>query len=100
MTTQLKGLAERLCEGRLAMIHEGGYSEGYVPLCGHAVIARLAGSAIDVPDPQDAEIAAWGYQALQPHQRELIDGWRRGWAAYADLDAADGVVKAALKTLG
>ncbi|WP_136067808.1 class II histone deacetylase [Modicisalibacter radicis] len=98
LTAQLKGLAQRFCEGRLVMIHEGGYSEGYVPLCGHAVIARLAGSAIDVADPQDAEIAAWGYQALQPHQRELIDGWRRGWAAHADLDAADGVVADALKT--
>ena len=98
MTAQLKGLAEQLCEGRLVMIHEGGYSEGYVPLCGHAVIARLAGSAIDVPDPQDAEIAALVYQTLQPHQRELIDDWRRGWSAYADLDAADGVVADLLKT--
>lgn len=77
MTAQLKGLAEHCCKGRLVMIHEGGYSEGYVPLCGHAVIATLAESRITVPDPQNEEIAAWGYQDLQPFQRELIDDWVR-----------------------
>nr|WP_283101569.1 class II histone deacetylase [Halomonas populi] len=77
MTREVMALAQRLCDGRLVMVHEGGYSEGYVPLCGHAVIAALASSAIEVPDPQNEEIAAWGYQALQPHQRELIDGWAR-----------------------
>ncbi|MGM0703667.1 MAG: class II histone deacetylase [Pseudomonadota bacterium] len=76
MTRQVRALAERICQGRLVMIHEGGYSEGYAPLCGHAVVQALAGSAIEVPDPQNDEIAAWAYQALQPHQRELIDGWR------------------------
>lgn len=76
MTARVKALAERVCGGRLVMIHEGGYSEGYVPLCGHAVIQTLAGSRTAVPDPQNDEIAAWGYQSLQPHQRELIDGWR------------------------
>jgi hypothetical protein len=67
------------------MVHEGGYSEGYVPLCGHAVIGELAGSAVRVPDPQNDEIAAWPYQALQPHQRELIDGWRAAWGATGRL---------------
>ncbi|WP_445157299.1 class II histone deacetylase [Halomonas sp. E14] len=81
MTARVKALAERICQGRLVMVHEGGYSEGYVPLCGHAVIQTLAGSRITVPDPQNDEIAAWGYQALQPHQQALIDGWREHWQA-------------------
>ncbi|GGY01471.1 histone deacetylase [Litchfieldella qijiaojingensis] len=81
MTSQLKVLAQRCCDGRLVMIHEGGYSEGYVPLCGHAVIAALAGSDVGVPDPQNEEIAAWGYQELQPFQRVLIDGWVKKWGA-------------------
>ncbi len=85
MTRQLRALAERVCQGRLVMIHEGGYSEGYVPFCGHAVIQALAGSRIAVPDPQNNEIAAWAYQTLQPHQRELIDGWRYAWAAAGRL---------------
>lgn len=85
MTQHLKDLAERVCGGRLVLIHEGGYAEGYVPFCGHAVIQALAGSQTAVPDPQNEEIAAWAYQALQPYQRELIDGWHEGWAAAGRL---------------
>ena len=83
MTAQVKALAERLCDGRLVLVHEGGYSEGYAPLCGHAVIEALADSRIRVADPQNDEIAAWAYQALQPHQRELIDGWRNDFTRNA-----------------
>ncbi|WP_275288271.1 class II histone deacetylase [Halomonas elongata] len=81
MTRDLMGLAKRTCDGRLVMVHEGGYSEGYVPFCGHAVIQALSGSATSVPDPQNDEIAAWGYQALQPHQRGMIDDWCARWLA-------------------
>ncbi|MCE9661987.1 class II histone deacetylase [Halomonas sp. M5N1S17] len=85
MTQQVCALATRISENRLVMIHEGGYSEGYAPLCGHAVIQALAGSRISVSDPQNDEIAAWGYQSLQPHQRALIDSWREGWMKAAPL---------------
>ena len=50
--------AAELCGGRLVMVHEGGYSEVYVPFCGHAVIARMAGSAAGAPDPLAATLAA------------------------------------------
>lgn len=72
MTARLLDVADRLCQGRLVMVHEGGYSEGYVPLCGHAVIQTLAGSAIQSDDPMNDEIARWGQQALQPHQEALL----------------------------
>jgi acetoin utilization deacetylase AcuC-like enzyme len=36
----------RLCDGRLTLVHEGGYSEVHVPFCGHATIAALARSSI------------------------------------------------------
>ncbi|MEM7766336.1 MAG: class II histone deacetylase [Pseudomonadota bacterium] len=51
MTRQVMDLAGDICGGRLVMAHEGGYSEVYVPFCGHAVIAEMAGSAVDAPDP-------------------------------------------------
>ncbi len=51
MTARIKDLAARLCGGKLLLVHEGGYSEAYVPFCGHATIAELAGSATDAPDP-------------------------------------------------
>ncbi len=51
MTQRIKDTAERLCDGKLVLVHEGGYSEAYVPFCGHATIAALAGSQTDAPDP-------------------------------------------------
>jgi hypothetical protein len=37
---------------------EGGYSETYVPFCGHAVIEEMTGTAIRVPDPLTETVAA------------------------------------------
>jgi len=51
MTLRVKSLAERLCNGRLVLAHEGGYSEVYVPFCGHATLEALSGSSINAPDP-------------------------------------------------
>ncbi|MEO0380661.1 MAG: class II histone deacetylase [Pseudomonadota bacterium] len=51
MTLKIKTLAERLCNGKLVLAHEGGYSEVYVPFCGHATIEALSGSKITAPDP-------------------------------------------------
>jgi acetoin utilization deacetylase AcuC-like enzyme len=51
MTRGVLDLANEVADGRLAMVHEGGYSETYVPFCGHAVLAEMAGSDIDAPDP-------------------------------------------------
>ena len=54
MTDRMMGLAEDICEGRLMMAHEGGYSETYVPFCGHRVLERMSGTSIHVPDPFEA----------------------------------------------
>ena len=51
MTKRTMAAADRLCQGRLVLVHEGGYSEAYVPFCGHATIAALANSDIEAPDP-------------------------------------------------
>ena len=51
MTRALKDLAARLCDGNLVLVHEGGYSEFYVPFCGHATIAALAGVENAATDP-------------------------------------------------
>ena len=53
MTDRVIALADDVCDGRLMMTHEGGYSETYVPFCGHAVLERMSGSKIHVPDPFD-----------------------------------------------
>jgi acetoin utilization deacetylase AcuC-like enzyme len=51
MTRLLREAAEALCGGRLVLVHEGGYSEAYVPFCGHAVIEELSGRRTAVVDP-------------------------------------------------
>ncbi|MDF0596185.1 class II histone deacetylase [Psychromarinibacter halotolerans] len=51
MTRLLMSAADRMCDGRVLMVHEGGYSEAHVPFCGHAVLQEMSGSAIDAPDP-------------------------------------------------
>ena len=44
-------LADEMCGGRIAVVHEGGYSEAYVPFCGHALIETLSGHKTAVVDP-------------------------------------------------
>ncbi|MDT8854639.1 class II histone deacetylase [Paracoccaceae bacterium Fryx2] len=51
MTASMMEAAADLCAGRLVLVHEGGYSETYVPFCGHAVLEELSGSKTTAPDP-------------------------------------------------
>lgn len=51
MTEQVMEAADDLCDGRLVQVHEGGYSEVYVPFCGHGVLQQMSGSDIHAPDP-------------------------------------------------
>ncbi len=72
MTRQVMQAADDLCEGRLVLVHEGGYSEVYVPFCGHAVLEDLSGSAITAPDP-----LAQTLRLRQPGPAfdAFVDGW-------------------------
>ena len=72
MTRQVMDLAAEVCGGKLVMVHEGGYSETYVPFCGHAVLQEMSGSAITAPDPF-AEV----FPLRQPDARfdAFLDDW-------------------------
>ena len=72
MTSSIKAAAADLCDGRLVLVHEGGYSEVYVPFCGHATIKTLSGSKIDAPDP-----FASTFSTRQPSKRfqNFLDTW-------------------------
>ena len=50
MTRATINLAEELCDGRLAVIHEGGYSQSYAPVCGLAIIEELLGIDSGIAD--------------------------------------------------
>ncbi len=72
MTKQVMALADKVCAGKLLMVHEGGYSETYVPFCGHNVLQEMSGSTITAPDPF-AEV----FPLRQPDPRfdAFVDGW-------------------------
>ncbi len=59
MTGMMVEAADELCDGRLALIHEGGYSEAYVPFCGVAVMEELSGRKSDVVDPMVEFLKGW-----------------------------------------
>ncbi len=72
MTRQVMAVADRLCGGRLVLVHEGGYSEVYVPFCGHAVLEELSGAPVSAPDPLGATL-----EKRQPDAR--FDAFAKAW---------------------
>ena len=84
LTHAVKGLAAELCGGRLVVLHEGGYSQTYVPFCTLAVVEELAGVTDPYPDPAMArlgvartrrEVGLDGARALD----EVVAAQRRYW---------------------
>lgn len=73
ITRQCLALAQRHCNGRLLLCHEGGYSPTYVPFCGLAVMEELVGERSPVTDPLEAWYSRIGGQALQAHQASIIE---------------------------
>ncbi|HEU4976986.1 MAG TPA: class II histone deacetylase [Baekduia sp.] len=71
MTELLLDVAGTCCDGRLLLIHEGGYSEAYVPFCGVAVLEALLGIR-HVEDPFLPALVARPGQRLEPHQDEAV----------------------------
>jgi acetoin utilization deacetylase AcuC-like enzyme len=51
MAAAVAALADGVCAGRLVACHEGGYSEGYAPVCTWAVIEGLSGIRTPHDDP-------------------------------------------------
>jgi acetoin utilization deacetylase AcuC-like enzyme len=78
MTAQVMALAGDICDGKLVMVHEGGYSETYVPFCGHNVLQEMSGSKITAPDPF-AEV----FPLRQPDARfdVFVENWLAEMAA-------------------
>ena len=73
MTKMVKEAAETLCGGKLALVHEGGYSPTHVPFLGLAVVETLSGIQTGVVDPYAEAIAFHGGHTLLPHQAAAID---------------------------
>ena len=73
LTRILMEVADEVCNGRLVLSHEGGYSASNVPYCGLAVMEELSGTRTEINDPWLPIMESWGQQDLQPHQEAAID---------------------------
>ena len=58
-----KAIAD-VTNNRFVVVHEGGYSEMYVPFCGHAVLEQMSGTSILAGDPIQARV-----DGQQPNSR-------------------------------
>lgn len=72
MAKTLLGLASELCEDRLVMCHEGGYSTALVPFCAHAVLEEMSQGEHRIKDPYAAFLDGQGGHELYPHQAEVV----------------------------
>lgn len=71
-TSLVKAYADKHCDGKLLVVHEGGYSKEVVPFCGLAVLEEMTQIPSGVNDPFAPEVASLGEQDLQPHQDARI----------------------------
>lgn len=83
MTAALMAAAEELCDGRLVMVHEGGYSALYVPYCGLAVLETLSGESTGVVMPWDEDWERLPDQQITDRQAAVIARAARAAAAVA-----------------
>lgn len=72
MTARVKRLAEKLCSGKLMLVHEGGYSTSYVPFCALASVEELTGTRTWAQDPFLEAFKLYSYRDLQPHQQDVV----------------------------
>jgi acetoin utilization deacetylase AcuC-like enzyme len=73
MTRLVMEAATALCDGRLVVCHEGGYSSGYTPYCGLAIVETLAGSETEVIDPWLTDTRRVRELPLRPHEAHAVD---------------------------
>ena len=86
LTKKLMAAADRLCNGRLVMAHEGGYSPTYVPFCGLAVLEALSGKSSGVDDPFWNLLRAWQVKICNPIRKNLLQSWRNKLATLRAID--------------
>ena len=58
MAARVADLAGEVCGDRLVALHEGGYSEGYAPVCTWAVVEGLSGVRTGYVDPYEGWLSA------------------------------------------
>jgi acetoin utilization deacetylase AcuC-like enzyme len=88
MARTMQSLAEKVCDGRLVLAQEGGYSEPYAPYCTLAIFEALMGRETGIEEPLDPDrVGLWppinevsGDQrdALDRARKQLSEFWKMG----------------------
>ncbi|MEX6424361.1 MULTISPECIES: class II histone deacetylase [Providencia] len=74
MMESIVAIAEDICHGKVVVVHEGGYSEHYVPFCALAALEGLSGIKTHVIDPFISFIQQQRIpEALKDLQENLIN---------------------------
>ncbi|MDW7981509.1 MAG: class II histone deacetylase [Thermomicrobium sp.] len=86
LTEMIRALAESVCDGRLVVLMEGGYSLRYVPFCTLAIVEALTGRRSGIPDPHagTSELAQ-AEREFRPDQEAAVEAARRFLARYWSL---------------
>ena len=89
MTDLLLSAADRHCDGRLLVCHEGGYSAQLAPWCVLAVIEALAGNPVRDLDGLSWWVSANGGHELKPTEEDVI---KTAEAYLSDVPQCEGAV--------
>jgi acetoin utilization deacetylase AcuC-like enzyme len=83
MSSLMLDLAREVCDGRLVMLQEGGYSVAYVPYCTLAAVEPLPGAdlgIVDLYDPSDElERSATIFTRATRESLAEARAWHRHW---------------------
>ena len=72
MTERVMSVADEVCDGKVVLVQEGGYSPHYVPFCAFACVEALAG--VDrLEDPYYPVVGGFGEDLDTPGAIEAID---------------------------
>lgn len=88
MTRRVKALAASQCDGRLVLVHEGGYSQHNSPFLALAVVEELCDICSGIEDPLASYVMHWAGHDLQPHQAAVIEAAEANVAALSGRMAA------------
>ncbi|MGC4885698.1 class II histone deacetylase [Micromonospora sp. DT227] len=73
MASLLTKAADRLCDGRVVAISEGGYSSGMAPWCMVGFVEGLIGRNGSLSDPYAGITAGYAAAPMLPHQQHVVD---------------------------
>ncbi|GCE16442.1 hypothetical protein KDK_02420 [Dictyobacter kobayashii] len=84
LTALMVELADKVCEGRLVILQEGGYSISYAPYCSVAIAEALLGTNVGIVDLYDNAPELRRSQTIFSHDtqqalREAHTHYQRWW---------------------